>query len=169
MLMPGRKYSSDKYRYGFNGKENDNEVKGDGNHIDFGARMYDARLGRWLSLDPLQKKYPSVSAFNYCLNNPNIYIDKDGRDAILIVFPDYKIDPEIKVGNWKAPKVGGLGHAGVLLIDNKTGATKYYEYGRYPTKDGTKGRVRSVPVSDVVIGKDAILTSSLQRVSFQND
>ncbi|MCU7549877.1 hypothetical protein OCK74_12165 [Chitinophagaceae bacterium LB-8] len=43
------------YRYGFNGKENDNEVKGDGNSLDFGGRIYDPRLGRWHSTDPVVK------------------------------------------------------------------------------------------------------------------
>jgi RHS repeat-associated protein len=41
------------YHYGFNGKENDNEVKDAGNQLDFGLRIYDPRVGRWLSLDPL--------------------------------------------------------------------------------------------------------------------
>ncbi len=41
------------YRYGFNGKENDNEVKGEGNQQDYGFRIYDPRLGRFLSVDPL--------------------------------------------------------------------------------------------------------------------
>src|SRR5690606_36422730 len=49
------------YRYGFNGMEKDNEVKGKGNSYDFGARMYDSRLGRWLSIDPLTGKYPNLS------------------------------------------------------------------------------------------------------------
>ncbi|MEZ2442984.1 RHS repeat-associated core domain-containing protein [Chitinophaga sp. RCC_12] len=46
------------YRYGFNGKENDNEVKGEGNQQDYGMRIYDPRLGRFLSVDPLTKGYP---------------------------------------------------------------------------------------------------------------
>src|SRR5690606_4468651 len=51
MLMPGRGYSaSDAYRYGFNGKENDNEVKGEGNQQDYGMRIYDPRLGKFLSV-----------------------------------------------------------------------------------------------------------------------
>ena len=54
--MDGRTFSSEKYRFGFNGKENDNEVKGAGNSLDFGARIYDSRLGRWLSCDPSEKK-----------------------------------------------------------------------------------------------------------------
>jgi RHS repeat-associated protein len=45
------------YRFGFNGQEKDDEVKVEGNSLDFGARIYDSRLGRWLSLDPLQAKY----------------------------------------------------------------------------------------------------------------
>ena len=57
------------------------------------------------------------------------------------------VDTETRLG--KQP----LGHAGVLLINNKTGLTKYYEYGRYPTTDGTKGRVRNVKVPNVVIDK----------------
>jgi len=48
MEMPGRIASSEDYRYGFNGKEKDDEVKGSGNSLDFGARMYDSRLGRWI-------------------------------------------------------------------------------------------------------------------------
>ena len=50
--MPGRTFSSSSYRYGFNGKENDNEVKGNGNQQDYGMRIYDPRLGRFLSIDP---------------------------------------------------------------------------------------------------------------------
>jgi RHS repeat-associated protein len=54
MMMPNRKYSaSNFYRYGFNGKEKDNEAKGEGNQYDYGFRVYDPRLGRFLSEDPL--------------------------------------------------------------------------------------------------------------------
>ncbi len=78
----GRNYTAQTggYRFGFNGKENDNEVKGEGNSLDFGARIYDSRLGRWLSLDPLQAKYPSFSPYAFCANNPINFIDYDGKD-----------------------------------------------------------------------------------------
>jgi len=75
--------SSAKYRYGFNGKEMDNEVSGDGNSLDFGARIYDSRLGRWLSLDPLMAKYPDLSAFCFTSNSPITFKDMDGRDIII--------------------------------------------------------------------------------------
>ena len=71
------------YRFGFNGHEKDDEVKGLGNSLDFGARIYDSRLGRWLSTDPLASKYPFASPYNFVLNNPITSIDPDGK---LVVF-----------------------------------------------------------------------------------
>ena len=66
-------------RFGFNGKEKDNEIKGNGNSYDFGARIFSSRLGRWLSLDPLQVKYPELSPYNYTANNPIMFVDPDGQ------------------------------------------------------------------------------------------
>ena len=90
MVMPGRSYSSNSYRYGFNGMEKDDELKGSGNSYDFGARMLDVRLGRWFSTDPLQKKYPDLSPYNFTANNPILFVDYDGRDFGI------KIDHETK-------------------------------------------------------------------------
>ncbi|MDA3613492.1 RHS repeat domain-containing protein, partial [Polluticaenibacter yanchengensis] len=80
--VKGRSYQGGGYRYGFNGKENDNEISGEGNKLDFGARIYDSRLGRWLSVDPLQKKYPGFSTYNYALNSPVFLLDPDGNEVI---------------------------------------------------------------------------------------
>ena len=79
--MPGRKYSSanTNYRYGFNGKEKSAEITS--NDYDYGARIYDSRLGRFLSLDPLEKKYPYQSSYVYAENNPIRFIDIDGKGA----------------------------------------------------------------------------------------
>ena len=64
MLIPGRQFSAGTgYRYGFNGKENDNNVKGEGNQQDYGMRIYDPRVGRFLSIDPLQTKYPELTPY----------------------------------------------------------------------------------------------------------
>lgn len=67
------------YRFTFNGMEKDDEVKGVGNSLDFGARIYDSRLGRWLSVDPLSYKFPFASPYTFVDNNPIYYIDPDGR------------------------------------------------------------------------------------------
>ncbi|MFA9212442.1 MAG: RHS repeat domain-containing protein [Candidatus Methylacidiphilales bacterium] len=70
------------YRFAFNGKEKDNETYGEGNAYDFGARIYDSRLGRWLAVDPLMSKYPFFSPFNYCANNPMVFVDPDGKKIV---------------------------------------------------------------------------------------
>ena len=79
MLVPNRHASSDSYRYGFQGQEKDDEIKGEGNSYDFGARMYDSRIGRWFAPDPLEKEFPFVSTYVYALNNPLYFIDEDGK------------------------------------------------------------------------------------------
>ena len=85
MLQPERQYNlSSGYRYGFNGKESDPEIKGETNSYDFGARMYDPRLGRWLSVDPLQQKYTDLSPYQFCSNSPLSAKDPDGRLIIFI-------------------------------------------------------------------------------------
>ncbi len=82
-VMYNRGFSSaTKYRYGMNGKEKDDEIKGSGNSYDFGARMYDPRLGKWLTIDPLAKKFPSASPYCFSLNSPIVFQDYDGRDLI---------------------------------------------------------------------------------------
>jgi RHS repeat-associated protein len=84
MLMPGRSFSAtSKYRYGFNGKENDNEVKGVGNQQDYGMRIYDPRLGRFLSVDPLTKDYPWYTPYQFAGNKPVEAIDLDGAEEYL--------------------------------------------------------------------------------------
>ncbi len=87
-VMPGRTYSAGKgYRYGFNGKENDNEVKKDGygnpnigTQQDYGMRINDTRLGRFLSVDPIGKEYPALSSYQFASNSPIAGVDRDGLE-----------------------------------------------------------------------------------------
>jgi RHS repeat-associated protein len=69
------------YRYGFNGKENDADVKGDGDQEDYGMRIYDPRLGRFLSIDPITKKYPELTPYQFASNQPIWAVDLDGLEA----------------------------------------------------------------------------------------
>ena len=62
--------------YKYNGKELD--TKKGLNWYDYGARHYDATLGRWFVADPLTEKYYSSSPFVYCGNNPINRIDPTG-------------------------------------------------------------------------------------------
>lgn len=58
--------------------EQDNEVSGNGNSYTTEFRQYDPRLGRWKSLDPLMKMFPTMSPYNAFANNPIYYTDPYG-------------------------------------------------------------------------------------------
>lgn len=80
--MSGRKYSAgSSYRYGFNGKENDNDVKNvEGGQQDYGMRIYDPRVGRFLSVDPLTRSYPQLTPYQFASNRPIDGVDLDGKE-----------------------------------------------------------------------------------------
>jgi RHS repeat-associated protein len=81
MTQPGRKFNAGgQYRYGFNGKENDNEVKGEGNQQDYGMRIYDPRIGKFLSIDPFTNDYPWYTPYQFAGNMPIKFIDLDGGE-----------------------------------------------------------------------------------------
>ena len=88
LRMPGRSMNTalNYALYKYSSKELDEE-----NGINwyyFGARYYDPAIGRWLSVDPLADAYPSLSPFNYALNNPLRYIDPDGKDPLFNIYND---------------------------------------------------------------------------------
>jgi RHS repeat-associated protein len=80
--MPGRSFvSASGYRYGFNGKENDPEAVGTGEGTqDYGFRIYNPSLGRFLSVDPITKKYPELTPYQFASNTPIQAVDLDGLE-----------------------------------------------------------------------------------------
>jgi len=76
--MQGRIYNGDSSKFGFTGKEEDDESYYDY----FGARYYDAKVGRWGQVDPLQDKEPSKTPYHYTSDNPINKIDPYGLDDI---------------------------------------------------------------------------------------
>jgi RHS repeat-associated protein len=94
--MPGRTYTAagqGSYRYGFNGKENDSDVKGEGNQQDYGMRIYDPRLGRFLSVDPLTQNYPELTPYQFASNTPVQAIDLDGLEMQRVIDGSLHIGP----------------------------------------------------------------------------
>jgi len=82
-LMPERHWQSTSYRFGFNGKERDKEgMGGGGSTYDYGFRIYNGQIGRFLSVDPIAKNFPFYSPYQFAGNKPIIAIDLDGREEL---------------------------------------------------------------------------------------
>jgi RHS repeat-associated protein len=103
MLIPNRFESIEDYRYGFNGIEKDDEVKGEGNSYDYGNRMYDPRIGRWLKTDYYESKYPSTSSYAFALNNP-IYLTDHVGDSVKVHISNIKVG-EVKINLYSASEI----------------------------------------------------------------
>ncbi|WP_166437076.1 LamG-like jellyroll fold domain-containing protein [Niastella caeni] len=103
MQMPGRIFNGGNYRYGFNGKENDNEVKGEGNQQDYGMRIYDPRIGKFLSVDPITAEYPELTPYQFASNTPIQAIDLDGLEMWAVnTRTGERLSGPINTGNLRA-------------------------------------------------------------------
>ena len=91
--MKDRTFSDDTYRYGFNGKEKD--AMGDAVY-DYGFRIYDPRIAKFLSVDPLTNKYPELTPYQFASNTPIQAIDLDGLERY-DVNGKLRIQPEMIV------------------------------------------------------------------------
>lgn len=73
------------YRFAFNGMEKDDEWSVEGGSYDFGARIYDARVGRFLAIDPKFSLAPHFSPFSFARNSPIINVDSKGEEAVAYI------------------------------------------------------------------------------------
>ncbi len=80
MMMPGRHKESSFYRYGFQGQERDDEIKGRGNSLNYKYRMHDPRIGRFFAVDPLTKKYPWNSSYAFSENRVIDGVELEGLE-----------------------------------------------------------------------------------------
>lgn len=109
MIMPGRKFAaSELYRYGFNGKENDNDVKGEGSQQDYGMRIYDPRLGRFLSVDPLSRSYPWYTPYQFSGNKPIAFVDVDGNEDKWYMVEIFLDNTNTKIEHINVTDVGSM-------------------------------------------------------------
>ena len=132
--IESRAFASGGYRYGFNGMEKDSE--NNSGAYDFGARVYDGRLGRWLALDPLFKIYPNIGSFTYGNNSPIYAIDISGeyiksandktKDVIESRLKSIVVNNNISLffEYSEPPPKGTLGYSGVLYQDTRVPAFK---------------------------------------------
>jgi RHS repeat-associated protein len=143
--------------YKFTGKERDAESGLD----NFGARYVSSSLGRFVTPDPASMRPNQLvnpqrwNMYGYGVNNPLRYVDPDGLDAIMVVYPKYQAEASGK----RYP----TGHGAMIVVD-KNGKTTYREYGRYPPS-GDLGRTRGVSVPSLKMDKDGHPTdASMQKL-----
>ena len=75
--MPGMVWKGGGYRYGYNGKEQDADFA---NNYDYGFRIYNPGVAKFLSVDPLSSSYPMLTPYQFASNNPIMGIDQDGLE-----------------------------------------------------------------------------------------
>jgi RHS repeat-associated protein len=131
MQMPGRIYSGETaYRYGFNGMEKDDELAGEGNSYTTEWRQLDARIGRWLSTDPVvHAHFSPYSSFD---NNPIYFLDPKGSNS----------------GDYKSAQTGEiLGSDGVADGLVHTINEEDFEINPMFTPEGNKNNLSSKVIS----------------------
>jgi RHS repeat-associated protein len=108
VLLDGRTSESEGYRYGFQGQERDDEVKGEGNSVNYKYRMHDPRVGRFFATDPLKSSYPELTPYQFASNSPIFMIELEGLEGKIAVTTKWYTDKGIEKSKTKYYTVDGL-------------------------------------------------------------
>lgn len=157
MEMPGRHQTSENYRFGFNGQEKDDEVKGDANHVDFKFRAYDPRLGKFLSVDPLASEYPWNSPYAFSENNVIHAIELEGLEKYITILEKMEDGSIIKVQVITFNDVKGAPQR--LNIRNKKTNENYSEYEVLRVTKNSDGSFSDVEGSNDSSFEEGIINS----------
>ena len=122
-------WQSSGYRYGFGSHENDNDIKGEGNHSSFGDYGYDPRTARRYMLEPMIAKYPSLSPYVAYADNPIYYRDPDGLENIPALNWALKNMANKGIGNagYRDSYLGGSENRWTYNLDEVPNITVCYE------------------------------------------
>lgn len=148
--MPNRHGDDNSYRYGFQGQERDDEIKGDGNSLNFEFRMHDPRLGRFFARDPLAWKYPYNSPYAFSENRVIDCIELEGGEKY-----------------WSADGQRYLGQIGTdetVRIVNSKANEKHVKNAIYKQNNFTLGRMDMVNLHYHYDVTQAMRNSSIAKI-----
>jgi len=133
-LRPGRSFSSKPYRFGFQGQEKDDEIKGNGNSYSFTYRIYDPRVGRFLSVDPIANSFPWNSPYSFVENRPIDSKEMEGMERYHYTYD--LVNGQYKINNFMTEHMDKEGLGGALAynlfgMDYKESHLLHYEGAMY--------------------------------------
>ena len=171
VLLPERAVNTDDFRYGFQAQEHDDEVKGEGNSVNFKYRMHDSRVGRFFAVDQLAAKYPYNGSYNFSENRVIDMVELEGLEALktilkvesgtslITVIADDEIENNAGVSFRNRIILNGddlgtnFGSFGIDVLDNNILNIRVEDQKiKYDTPSGstgtTQGSIRTIEGSD---------------------
>ena len=124
VLLAERTVEGAFYRNGFQGQERDDEVKGEGNSVNYKYRMHDPRVGRFFAVDPLAAKYPYYTPYQFSGNRPIDAVELEGLEEFILINDGskYTLVWDITARNRRQEGVyGGQSQTGTIMVVNSSG------------------------------------------------
>jgi RHS repeat-associated protein len=118
---------TDSHRYGFQGQEKDNEIKGEGNSLNFEYRMHDPRLGRFFAIDPLSADYPWNSPYAFSANKLINSRELEGLEDLVAVCMNPMVSPMPATNAYysNVSASASINDASVLFLGSINGQEKW--------------------------------------------
>ena len=171
----------DRYRFGFNKGEKDNEWNGIGNHYEFAFRGYNPQTGRFNGSDPLHSKYPWNSTYAFAENDVIRSIDLEGLEKVTVTGNAIKIEG-VKVVFTERPGAtidgreysgGNIPYTNTVDLINKS----YAELNKATSAQVYKLSMRRNPVTGEILGaysnpetdKEYSLQYDIKVLQFKNE
>jgi RHS repeat-associated protein len=172
MLQPAAYGSNREYRFGYNGKESDNDWKGEGNVYDYGFRVYDPRIAKFLSVDPLAPEYPWYTPYQFAGNMPISMIDRDGlepapylKENIMLALwasdPNYPADGDFRRQSRYA------GQAFEISVLKLLGADKHQSGKEFPYEINFRGGTYSSFADPDIIADLILYSPEGEKLTFE--